>query len=175
LHCLTKLWHRLMPTIPMKVHAWQHLLEDLKKYRGMKSHGEQQIEREHQKGKKHDKRLKCFFRDFEKKTMNILRHNATADSAQVQAMQEDTEAKRIRKKKKRKLEELEEGTIAIASSGRRNSRRHSITRVAYLALILELPPIQDDFPSLLELAKLYRRVEPEVEVAVEAESDDEED
>ena len=62
----SELWLLLMPTIPMKIHAWQHLKEDLRQYRGMKSHNEQQIERTHQDGKKHDRRLRCF-RDFEKK------------------------------------------------------------------------------------------------------------
>ena len=65
------LWLNVMPTVPMKVHSWQHLLEDLRRFRGLKYHHESHIERAHQIGKKHEKRLHCF-RDFQKKTANVL-------------------------------------------------------------------------------------------------------
>ena len=86
----TKLWENLLPTVPIKVHAWQHLVDDLHRLRGLKSHNEQAIERCHQEGKKHDRRLHCF-RDFKKKTENILKLMETAKMKEVQEKHEETE------------------------------------------------------------------------------------
>ena len=153
----TELWLKLMPTIPMKVHAWQHLADDLKQYKGMKSHNEQAIERAHQDGKKHDRRLKCF-RDFEKKTHNILRKTATADLAEVQAKLKDTEDKKISRKRKKSLCDQQEADEE---------------RQAYLKSILKLPPIVNDFPRLLELLKACRRNQASAADEVDDEGDDE--
>ena len=153
----SELWLKLMPTIPMKVHAWQHLADDLKQYRGMKSHNEQAIERAHQDGKKHDRRLKCF-RDFEKKTYNILRQTATADLAEVQAKLKDTEEKKISRKRKNSWcdeQEVEE------------------ERRAYLQSILKLPLIVNDFPPILELLKASRRNQASRADEADDEGDDE--
>ena len=141
IHLATRLWHKLMPTIPMKVHAWQHLAEDLEKYRGMRSHHEQQIERAHQRGKKDERRLACL-KDFEKKTNHILSQNATADSKEVQEMLADTEAKQIRRKRSKRVSTVDD-------AGKRAS---------YLKSILLLPEITETFPSLLSLQQAMPRV-----------------
>ena len=96
----TRLWQKVMPTIPMKVHAWRHLAEDLEKYRGMKSHHEQEIERAHQRGLKDERRL-CCVADYQKKINSVLSHKATADSTPVKEMRDDTEEKMIRRKRKK--------------------------------------------------------------------------
>ena len=127
-----------MPTVPMKVHSWQHLLQDLRRFRGLKSHNENHIERAHQVGKRHEKRLQCF-RDFQKKAENILRHTATANHPPVEAMQEDTMAKR--KKRRRGAESVAETEDRV------------IDRAVCLKEILVLPPFDCHIPSLLELAK----------------------
>ena len=130
-----------MPTIPMKVHAWSHMLEDLHKYRGMKHHNEEPIERQHQEGRRHDSRLRAL-RDFETKTMSILRQSATSDMEEIQKMHKDTEDKK--KSRKRKLTEVD-GLTAAAE------------RAAYLKSIPLLAPLNDKYPSLLELEMSYRR------------------
>jgi hypothetical protein len=133
----TNLWKRLMPTVPMKVHAWQHLMDDLEKYRGLKSHHEQEIERAHQDGKKHERRF-ASLRDFKKKTEASLRLNLTAVSAGVQAMAADTEAKSKARKggRKRKADE-----ICVEEDD----------RATYLKRILMLPPLTSRFQSLHDL------------------------
>ena len=133
----SQLWVNLMPTVPMKVHAWQHLLEDLIRFRGLKYHHESNIERAHQIGKKHEQRLHCF-RDFQKKTANIMKHTATADLPAVAAMHEDVESKRRKRKR---------GDDEIA-----DSEAKCVDRAVYLKEILMLPPITVKIPSLLELA-----------------------
>ena len=129
-----RLWKNLMPTVPMKVHAWQHMLEDLHQFRGLLSHNEQGIEREHQRAKGHAKRVACI-RDFEKKTENILRQNATASAPDVVAMQQDTEAKRRKRKNK----------LATGESTEQ--------RLKYLKDVVNLPEIQEDIPLLIDLEK----------------------
>jgi hypothetical protein len=133
----TSLWKNLMPTVPMKVHAWQHLMDDLEKYRGLKSHHEQEIERAHQDGKKHERRF-ASLRDFKKKTEAGLRLNLTAVSAGVQAMVADTEAKSKSRKggRKRKADAISE---------------EEDDRATYLKSILRLPPLTSRFQSLHEL------------------------
>jgi hypothetical protein len=154
----TLLWHKLMPTIPMKVHAWQHLAEDLAKYRGMKAHNEEQMERCHQTGLKDEHRLHAV-RNFEVKTNSILSSRATVVQQGVQDMLEDTEAKR--KKRKRALE-------TKASVQQR-------VRKEYLESILLLPSIEDDFPSMLELnVALQRKLSAELHGRGSGESEDEE-
>ena len=88
------LWHNLMPTVPMKVHGWQHLLEDFKRLCGQKSHNKHGIERAHQAGKGHAIRLKCI-RDFETKK------NPTTE-CQCQMLQCGCNAHRYRSKEKEK-------------------------------------------------------------------------
>ena len=133
----TRMWQRLMPTIPMKVHAWQHLMDDLEKYRGLKSHHEQEIERAHQDGKKHERRF-ASLRDFKKKTEAGLRLNLTAVSAGVQAMVADTDAKSKARRGGRKRK-------ADAISAEEEDRAD------YLKSILQLPPLTSHFESLHEL------------------------
>ena len=134
------LWRNLMPTIPMKVHGWQHLLEDLKRFRGLKSHNEHGIERAHQIGKKHDKRLACL-REFEKKHMNILRHTQTSKLQAVIAMDADTETKR----RKRKKDNTPHGLVKQQE------------RTKYIKDVVNLPPFLHDIPTLISLAKATKK------------------
>jgi len=131
----TDLWKKLMPTVPMKVHAWQHFLEDIKHFRGLKSHNEQGIERAHQTGKQHDKRLACL-REYEKKALNILKFTATSQSEGVRAMHEDA----LAKKKKRKHH----------ADGRAEK---STSRKSYILEVVNLPLFEANIPSLIQLAK----------------------
>ena len=50
---LTDLWLKIMPTVPVKVHSWQHLVEDLERLRGLKEYDDSGIEVYHQVMKKH--------------------------------------------------------------------------------------------------------------------------
>ena len=127
----TLLWKRLMPTIPMKVHAWQHLAEDLERYRGLKTHNEEAMERAHQAGMKDDYRLHAV-RNFKVKTLSVLKNSATVAQDGVKEMLEDTEAKRKRKKRKATIE---------------NEIEAKKDRAAYLRSILLLPEMEDEFPS----------------------------
>ena len=102
----------------------------------MKSHHEQQIERAHQAGKKDHRRLHAL-KDFEKKTANILRHNATFETTAVQAMHDNTKVKKQQRKRKR--------TAAVVEK--------LADRSEYLKSVLELPPITSVFPAFVELAK----------------------
>ena len=131
----TNLWKKLLPTVPMKVHAWLHFVEDMKHFRGLKSHNEQGIERAHQTGKKHDKRLACL-REHERKALNILKLTATSQAKEVVAMHADTLAKKKKHKK--------DAAIGTAKS----TSRHS-----YIVEVVNRLPIGDDIPSLVDLAK----------------------
>ena len=128
------LWHNLMPTVPMKVHAWQHMLEDLHRLRGLKSHNEHGIERSHQAHKRNNKKLAAI-RDFEKKTLNILRHDATVKAPEVVAMHEDTKLKQKKRKKNSTAAETAE------------------QRKEYINSVVSLPELQEDVPTLIALAK----------------------
>ena len=121
----------------MKVHCWVHLIEDLHRLRGMKHHNEHGVERLHQAGMRHAKRLACL-RDFETKTDNILRHTATAAAPEVRAMHADTELKK-RKRTKQK------------------DTKSSPERILYLRSIPLLPPVIVNIPSLLELSKAAKQ------------------
>jgi hypothetical protein len=130
------MWHKLMPTIPMKVHVWHHLKEDLEKYRGLESHHEQQVERAHQIGKKNERRLGAV-KDFEKKTMVILKHNQTTSSNGVQAKIDDTYKQSKGRNRKRKIADVDEDPKA--------------ERAAYLKSILQLPELTNKFDTLRKL------------------------
>ena len=129
----TNLWSNLMPTIPMKVHCWTHLIEDLRRLRGLKFHNDHGIEREHQRGVKNNKRVACI-RDFEKKTSNIMRHTATGSAPEVISMEKDT----VSKKRKRHPTSIPD---------------YSKDRILYLYSVPKLAPITANIPSMLELIK----------------------
>jgi hypothetical protein len=136
---LTKLWLKLMPTVPVKVHSWQHLVEDLERLRGMKEYDDSGIEVYHQVMKKHHRRVGNLG-NFEKKIKSILKSEATSGKRQVQEAEAMVEANRKRNKKTR-----------LDSRKQQNQ----VNRLEYLKSILELPPIQEEFPTLDELSKLY--------------------
>lgn len=135
---LTLLWKNIMPTVPVKVHMWQHLLSDLQRFRGLKSHNDSHIERAHQVGVK-DNRRYCGLRNFQMKTEAILKGRATVQKSEVQSMLKDTEDKQRRNKKPR-VDSKEQVSVTA--------------RQVYLRSILNLPPTVEKFPSLDELAKL---------------------
>jgi hypothetical protein len=148
----TSMWHRLMPTIPMKVHVWHHLKDDLEKYRGLASHHEQHIERAHQVGKKNERRLGAV-KDFQKKTIVILKHNCTTESAGVRAQAADAEKQSKARGRKRKRVKID---VDEAKAERTN----------YLKSILQLPELTDCFHTLRELQLVTyhqrrQRAEPE--------------
>jgi hypothetical protein len=132
------MWHRLLPTIPMKVHVWHHLKEDLEKYRGLESHHEQQIERAHQDGKKNERRLGAL-QDFEKKAVVILKHICTTTSTGVQAKIADTKKQSKGRSRKRKRDGVEDVDSVQAE------------RIKYLQSILQLPELTDSFKTLHQL------------------------
>jgi hypothetical protein len=123
----------------MKLHMIAvHLVPHMKRFRGLKSHHESHIERAHQQGVRDSRRLGVLG-CFAKKTVSVLKTEATASKAEVVAMAKDTQQRR----KKRKAIVLLEG-----ADGNKEGNR-----LAYLNGILELPAMVDNFPSLLELAK----------------------
>jgi hypothetical protein len=136
---LTDLWLKLMPTVPVKVHSWQHLVEDLERLRGMKEYDDSGIEVYHQVMKKHHRRVGNLG-NFEKKINSILKAEATSGKRQVQEAEAMVEANRKRNKKTRMDS---------------RKQQNQVNRLEYLKSILELPPIQEEFPTLDELSKLY--------------------
>ena len=132
------LWQNLMPTVPMKVHAWQHMREDLLRLGGLKSHNEHGIERSHQAAVRDNKRLAAI-RDFEKKTLNILQHDATVKAPEVVAMHKDTRSKQKKRKKHASTAETTE------------------QRKDYINSVVSLPELQQDVPTLIALAKQSHR------------------
>ena len=120
---------------------WQHLKDDIEKYRGLGQHTEQQIERAHQVGKKHERRLVAV-KNFKCKMVNILKHNSMEASTEVIAMVADTKAKqkpRRGAKRKRNDEVL-------------------VDRAGYLKSISQLPELTSDFQELHELlASTYQQ------------------
>ena len=135
---LTQAWKNVMPTIPVKVHMWQHLVANLRRFRRLQNHNDSHIERAHQVGVKDNRRF-CGLRNFKLKTEAILKSRATMRKQSVQSMLADTEAKRRRNKKQRVDSNQEETAIA---------------RTIYFQSILTLPPIIEKFPSLDELAQM---------------------
>ena len=136
---LVDLYLRIMPNCPMKLHMIAvHLVPDMKRFRGLKSHHESHIERAHQQGIR-DRRRLGVLGSFAKKTISALKSEATANKPEVMAMVADTQEQRRRKRKAGEL--LEEGAAAEDA------------RQTYLDAVLELPVMATEFPSLLELMK----------------------
>lgn len=129
-----RLWLKLMPTIPMKVHAWLHLVEDIWKYRGLGTHNEHTMERSHQRGKREMSRLRCLNRNPEKKANNILIREATLESEEVQKMLADTEGQRKRRKRRSD-----------------NSDEVHQKRIEMIREIMLLPEIEAEFPTMFDL------------------------
>jgi len=143
---LDRLWRRLFDTVPPKAHAWWHLVEDLERFRGLKHHQESKIEVSHQVGRKIDLLFRSV-NDREKKIECSLRHQHTMDKPSMKLIQSEVQKKRSRKRK--------------ASSDDTNSDVND--RHAGLLLLSE---IEDDFPTLQQLAVDDRRRETESEGAV---------
>jgi hypothetical protein len=147
---LVDLYLKLLPTCPMKLHMIAtHLVPHVKQFRGLKNHHESHIERAHQQGVR-DRRWLGVLGSFAKQTISALKTNATANKPEVQAMAEDTERHR---RKKRKVVFVEQ-EAAAGNEG---------NRLAYLNSVLEELPIMvaEEFPTLLELTKLSAVVRQE--------------
>lgn len=137
---LDRLWRRLFQTVPPKAHAWWHLLVDLERLRGLKSHQESKIEVAHQVGKKIDLLFRAV-NDINKKIDASLAHQHTMNKASMQMIQATVKEKRSRKRNR------EEGNDD--SNGEHHGRLQT----------LSLPEIDAFFPTLKELAKIDRMKE----------------
>ena len=115
------------------------MVEDLERLRGLKEYDDSNIEVYHQVMKKHNRRVGNLG-DFQKKTKSILKSEKTSSKRQVQEAHGLVEANRKRNKRTR-----------IDSK----QQQSALNRSEYLKSILGLPPIQEEFPSLDELSKLY--------------------
>jgi len=138
---LDRLWRRLFETVPPKAHAWQHLVVDLERLRGLKHHSESKIEVSHQIGRKIDLLFRSV-NDIEKKIECSLRHQHTQDNPVMTRTQQIVQDDRSRK---RRADVLENDV---------NNDRNS-----YVLLLLNSAEIADEFPSLDALAVADRKRE----------------
>jgi len=129
-----------METVPPKAHAWWHLLEDLDRFRGLKHHSESKIEKSHQDGRRVDL-LFWGVNDVEKKIVASLRYQHTMAKPDMKMLQA-----KVKQSRKRKA------TPAVAEEDDSDRDRH-----AGILLLLSLPEIDDEFPSLTELAVAGRK------------------
>ena len=134
--CLDRLWRRLFKNVPLKTHGWGHLVVDLERFRGLKHHQESKIEVAHQVGRKIDLLFRAV-NDIEKKIDSSLSHQHTMAKPEVQLLQGKVAASQARKRKA-----VDDGNECHGHADR--------------SAILNLPEIDDFFPSLLELAKTTR-------------------
>jgi hypothetical protein len=142
---MDRLWRKLSRNVPPKVHVWQHLLEDLERFRGLKYHQESKIEVAHQVGKDTDQRFRSLAGSVERKIKCAMKYQANLSDPKTKAKQAEVHAIRARKtgekSKQAKQQKLE--------AAKRNKTSH-------IASILDLPEIQGNFPSLLELTVIDR-------------------
>jgi len=141
---LDRLWRRIMETVPPKAHAWWHLLEDLERLRGLKHHSESKIEKAHQDGR----RIDLLFRgvnDVEKKIIASLRYQHTMVKPDMKMLQAKVKEKRSRKRKASIVDADNEDDVNV------------VDRHRDILLLLEMPEVNDPFPSLKELAVSGRK------------------
>jgi len=120
-------------------------LEDLERLRGLKHYQESKIEVAHQVGKRVDLMF-CAVNDTEKKIECSLRFQHTMEKASMRLIQEEAKDKQSRK---RTTDEIEQ---------------HDNDRASQLLLLLMLPEIDDEFPTLLKLAVVGRKNKTAVDV-----------
>jgi len=137
---MDRLWRKLSRNVQPKVHAWQHLVQDLDRLRGMKHHQEAKIEIAHQIGKRTELRFRALAGSIDKKIKCAMKYQANLHDPATRAMQELVRVERSRK--------LGEKTKARNQLKEADSKRR---KHEHLESILTLPEILEDFPSLLEL------------------------
>jgi len=145
---MDRLWRKLSRNVQPKVHAWQHLVQDLDRLRGMKHHQEAKIEIAHQIGKRTELRFRALAGSIDKKIKCAMKHQANLDDPATRAMQEVVRISRARK--------LGEKTKARNQLKYEDSKR---VKLDHLNSALALPEIEEDFPSLLELTITDRQAE----------------
>ena len=143
---LDRLWRRLFQTAPPKAHAWQHLVVDLERLRGLKHHSESKIEVSHQIRKKIDLLFRSV-NDIEKKIECSQVHHHTQQDPAMKKIQQTVKDNRSRKRTAAALED----NLDV------NNRQGQIT------LLLQLPEIDDEFPTLESLALDDRKREAAAE------------
>ena len=152
---LDRLWRRMFETVPPKAHAWWHLLVDLERLRGLKHHQESKIEVSHQVGRKIDLLFRSI-NDIEKKIDCSLKQQCSQAKPSMQLIQEEVKKKRARPRKRKAPSPTEEEEEKDRHRG-----------------LLELPEIDGDFPSLLDVDVNDRRRSIALEAATTVAPDDE--
>ena len=137
---LDRLCRRIFETVPPKAHAWQHLLVDLDRLRGLKHHSESKIERAHQVGR----RIDLMFRgvhDVDKKIDCSLTFQHTDVKPSMTMVQQSVKKTRSRPKKRTADE--------MAADEEDNHRD--------IPALLLMDEIVDDFPCLFALAVVDKK------------------
>jgi hypothetical protein len=137
---LDRLWRKLSRNVPPKVHAWQHLVNDLEKLRGMKYHQEAKLETAHQDGVKTELRFRAMAGSLEKKIKATVKYQANMTDPATKARQEEIHLARRRK-------------LGDKSKANRELKAEDIKRQkqVHKNAILSLPEIDYFLPSMLEL------------------------
>jgi len=139
------LWREMFETVPPKAHAWQHLVDDLERFRGLKHHQESKTEVSHQIGR----RIDLIFRsanDIDKKIDCSMRHQCMAEKASMKEIQAKAKTSRSRKR-----------TASVVDE--EDNDRHT-----KLLLLLAMDDIIDNFPTLTQLGIASRKRQLELEV-----------
>jgi len=131
---------------PVKAHVWFHLLEDLRRLRGMKYHHESKVELVHQWGMAEDSRSRGMGNP-EAKFKTNMQYRANCNQPVIQSIQADVKASRKRNFKQPTQAEIK----AVARKEAKVSNRFAV---------LALPEITEDFASLVELHAVDRRPVP---------------
>jgi hypothetical protein len=143
---MDNLWRKLSKNVPPKVHVWQHLIEDLDRLRGLKSHQESKLETAHQDGVKLDLRFRAMAGgSLEKKIKCSMKYLENMKDPATKAKQEEVKRERARK--------LGDKSKASKDAKRAEAKRQ---RQDHKESILELPQIEGELPSMLELAIIDR-------------------
>ena len=151
---LNEQWLELFDSVPPEVHMWDHLLDDLRRTRGMKYHQESFIERMHQEGKRMKRRFGGVRGGVLKKIDAQCQSTANKEAAQEKI--ED-----VHKKSKRKLKNIPNRDAAEAGKRDKTSS------------ILSQPTITG-FQPLMDLQVTDRRVALMLE-GLDAEEDEAQD
>ena len=144
---MDRLWRRLLPTVPPKAYAWQHLVVDLDRFRGLKHHSESKIEVSQQVGRRVDLMFRSV-NDLDKKIESSLRCQHTLAKPSTLQIQQQVKASRSRKR-----------TAVALNQEDGDGDRHG-----QMMALLNLPEIVDDFPSLDALVIADRKEEIEADV-----------
>lgn len=139
------LWRRLAKNTPPKVHAWQHFVLDLERFRGLKQHHESKIEVSHQVGRKTDLRFRAMAGNINKRIQAASKYQANLRDPAMLARQAE-----IQQQRSRKL-----GSKAKAAKEMKIVEQKRCKQ-AHRDAVLDLPEITEDFPSVLQLTIVDR-------------------